>query len=161
MAHHARLLLGLDFASAADVFLSEYLKSPDAQKDDYALHLYSLAAFARGKYDDAYVFSKRALLFVHGNQDLEFEIRLVQAALFDLSEVAHKDLLPKDDDEEKEEKEKKYLDRRQQILLDKRIKGDWVLYWPSSFVNAVRERADSAEAENEKSTSGFFSELLF
>lgn len=157
LIHHARLLIALNRVEEADLFLMDYFKDPQNQKDPYALHLYSMLCFSEGRYDDAVTYSKRASVFKKGNQDLEFEIKLLNVLLYDFSELARKDYEDEDEDE-KARKEEERLQTRNEILIDKRLDSAFSLYWPIAFVEKLQIATDKRKQEllEEEQKGGFF-----
>jgi len=157
LIHHARLLIALNRIEEADLFLTDYFKDLQNQKDPYALHLYSMLCFSQGRFDDAAAYNQRAAVFKKSNQDLEFEIKLVNVLLYDLSEVVRKEYEDEDEDV-RAEKEEERLKNRNDILLDKRLDSSATLYWPIGFLEKLKLTVDKREQEilEDEQNSGFF-----
>jgi len=145
---HARFLLALNRIEDASMFLSDYFKVPANQKDGYALHLFSLVQYAKGLFDEAYQYNKRAGIFIQGNQDLDFEVKLMGVALHGLTELGRKDFMS-DDPDEQEKKEEERLRVRGEVLDDRRAAGPSGLYWPVRFQEGVLLLLEQYRAEKE------------
>ncbi len=153
LVHHGRLLAGMNRIAEADFHLSSVLTAPEHQKDAYLLHLFALVLFADGRFDDAFLTNKRAVLYSHGKGDLAYEIKLMKVLLYDRTELLRKEF-DDDDEDERERKEEERLKVRGEVLGDRRLEGKSTLYWPSKFEEAVFDAASKYREEKEAEKAG-------